>query len=856
MRKYFLAFLFLSFVSTASTLNGQNGLINQFPFERNDLKLEHLAQPITPFDKVGRKFAVLGYESGSFEAWAYPLKLLRNFKFSFLLGNSTRPIRGADIVRYAEVTPELTRLTFTYQSFTVKANYITPIDQSGCLILLDVAATEPLTIICSFLPVLQPMWPAGLGGQYAYWDNNLKAYIISEPTRMNHGLVGSPAAVGISYTPAHMLSDTPNEFKIKITDPQKVVGKFIPIIIAGGEGKRENIIKVYNNLAKNPEFYYKKTFDHYRNFREHTLHITTPNQEINLAFEWAKIAYDNLLVNNPDLGKGLVAGLGPSGTSGRPGFGWFFGGDAYINSFSINSYGDYKTVKEAIAFTTKFQRKDGKMAHEISQAAGYIDWFGKYPYPYIHGDTSPFFIDAVYDYYRMTGDRDFVRNHWENIQRAYQWCLATDSNNDGLMDNKKAGLGALEYGKLAGGIETDIYLAAVWVRATFAMQYLAEAAGKKCYTAKVKKDYQKASKAFKEKFWDEKSQFYTYAFNDRGEHVKEFSPWSAVGLMWDLGDPKQSKKTLQRLGSSELSTDWGVRSISRRSKYYQPLNYNYGAVWPFLNSWVATAQFKHHFLLQGYSTLMSTVRHTFDNQLGTINEVFSGSLNTWPQESVPHQGFSTAGVVLPLVRGLFGLEGNAIQRQVSFSPHFPANWKEVSADNYQIGSAVFSFKYTRKKDKLFIDVSAKKADGYTLKLAPAFGIGTGIKSATVNGQSVKYDLIESSQVIQPVITVQLKNRRIHVEYAILPTAELIPPVYSSHIGDPNKGLKIISISKKEDKLYLKCEGLEGESYRICFTNPEMIRSVYGAEKIMDGISVTFPPGQPGEFKEKSIIIEL
>jgi len=35
-------------------------------------------------------------------------------------------------------------------------------------------------------------------------------------------------------------------------------------------------------------------------------------------------------VDNPLLGKGMVAGLGASGSSGRPGFGWFFGGDGEI----------------------------------------------------------------------------------------------------------------------------------------------------------------------------------------------------------------------------------------------------------------------------------------------------------------------------------------------------------------------------------------------------------------------------------------------------------------------------------------------------------------------------------------------
>ncbi|GAJ25016.1 unnamed protein product, partial [marine sediment metagenome] len=215
----------------------------------------------------------------------------------------------------------------------------------------------------------------------------------------------------------------------------------------------------------------KKNLEHFRLLREETLQIKTPDKQLNLAFAWAKVAFDNLIVDNPLLGKGMIAGLGASGSSGRPGFGWFFGGDTYINSFSLSGYGAFQTVRDVLAFTQKWQRKDGKMAHELSQAEGYIDWWNDYHYGYIHGDTTPYYLAAVYDYVRMSGDKEFIIESWDSLKRAFAWCLSTDANGDGLMDNSKAGLGALEYGALIG-IESDIYMSAVWVRAAYAMAKL------------------------------------------------------------------------------------------------------------------------------------------------------------------------------------------------------------------------------------------------------------------------------------------------------------------------------------------------------------------------------------------------
>jgi len=855
MKKITLVTAFIGILWGIIPLSAQEGTIPSFELESNPLTLKRLARPGTPFDKVGRKFAILADESGSFEAWAYPLKIIRNFTFSFYVGSSTRPILGEDIVRYISVSPEATILTYTYQSFTVDAIFITPVEEPGGIILLRVDSAHPLTIVCGFLPVLQPMWPAGLGGQFAYWNDKQKAYIISESTGQNHGIIGSPAAEGLSYTPAHMLSDAPNEFKIPIADPNLFKDKFIPILIAGGKGPRENVQKVYQKLQNAPEEYYRKNFAYYKNLRENTLRVKTPSKKLDLAFEWAKVAFDNLLVENPGLGKGLVAGLGASGTSGRPGFGWFFGGDAYINSLSLLSYGAFGTARDTLAFTQKWQRKDGKMAHELSQAEGYIDWWNDYHYGYIHGDTTPYYIAAMYDYARMTGDTEFIEASWESLKRAYDWCLSTDANRDGLMDNKKAGLGALEYGALTG-IETDIYLAAVWVRAAFAMQHLAGIAGENEYVAQAAGHFKKAKQAFDQKFWDAENLFYAYAFNTEGKTVREISPWNAVGLMWEFGTEERSFSTLERLCSSQLTTDWGIRSISIDSQYFQPLNYNYGAVWPFLTSWVTSALYKHHMPQQGFSLLMSTANHTFEHALGCITEVFSGTNNVWPQEAVSHQGFSTAGVVLPFVRGLLGLEGNALEKSLTFSPHFPADWEHVSIKDYSLGQATFSFDYEKRTDRISMKVNTKNAAGYKILFAPAIGTGAEFIALTVDGKPAEMKTHEKAQVAQAMAEIPVRDGTMQLDLGFVPTVEILPVVPQTRVGDGNKGLKIISVKKEASRMIIQVEGLAGSSYALGVTNPELIAKLEGATLKDDHLMLTFPDGNTGQFVSHSIVIHL
>ena len=851
-----MSFLILAgaLLVSAVSSSAAEGLIPRFELVKSDLELSRLAQPNTYFDKVGRKFAVIGVESGSFEAWAYPLKLLRNFEFSFLIGSSTQPIAGKDIVRFVSVTPAATTLTYAFQSFTVKATYIAAVDEPGALILLAVDTTEPLTVVCSFLPVLQPMWPAGLGGQYASWDGKLKAYIISEPTRKNHGLVGSPAAEGISYTPAHMLSDTPNQFKILVGDKNATRGKFVPIVLAGGKGRREDIRKSYEKLVQNPEAVYRAAVSHYDRLRQETLRIATPEAKLNTAFEWAKVAYDNLIVDNPDLGRGLVAGLGTSGTGGRPGFGWFFSGDAYMNSLSLNSYGAFPEVRNALLFTQKWQRDDGKMAHELSQAAGYLNWFKDYPYGYIHGETTPFYIAACYDYLRASGDVDFVKQSWPSLNKAYAWCLTTDADGDGLMDNGKAGLGALEFGALTG-IRTDIYLASSWVRAAFGMEKLAQAAGDSSMARTAHEHYLKARKVLDSKFWDEEKGQYAYAFNADGKLVKELTPWSAVPLVWDQGDPGRSLATLARINGADLTTDWGVRMLSTGSPLFEPLNYNYGAVWPFLTGWVATALYKHNYGLQGYEMLTAAVRHTFDNALGYITELFSGEQNIWPQEGVCHQGFSSSGVVFPLVRGLLGLEGDAPAGEVRFEPRFPADWADVAVDNWKVGEDVFALRYRRSESGVRLDISRRTNAPCKFIFTPSFGLGTVVLGVAVNGRSLKSEILApaGAQAVFPRIEASLGRNDV-IEIRLDQAPELLPPANPSKTGDTSRGLRLIRSDFRDGRLTTVVEGLSDREYELKVTHSDRIRSVSGAKLEGGSLRVAIPSGAPSAYVRHEIVL--
>lgn len=848
-------FILLWFAGMPALTAGELTTLPRFALPVTSQDLHRLAQPGTPFNRIGRKCALLGFESGTFEAWAFPLKLLSNFEFSFQLQESTRPMPGREIVRYIDAAPAYTTLTFTFQSFVVKAHYITLIDQPAAMILLEVESTTPLTIVCSFKPVLQPMWPAGLGGQYAYWDDKLKAYLISEPTRHNHALIGSPAADGISYTPAHMLSDTPSEFRIVIADPKQTAGRYLPIYIAGGKGERDSVKTLFQNLQRSPQVYAEKTFAHFQMLLENTLQIETPVDDLNRACTWANIVLDGLLVENPDLGRGLVAGWGASGSSGRPGFGWFFGGDAFINSLGMTGLGWHETVRDALQFLQKWQRPDGKMAHELSQAAGYLNWFKDYPYAYIHGDTSPLYIVACHNYVRTSGDLAFLQSAWFSLCKAYRWSLGTDQNADGLMDNRKAGLGSVEYGALTD-LATDIYTGALSVRMSQDMKEMAAWLNDRRISQEAAAHLQRARASFDTRFWKESAGCYSNAFNESGEQLPDPSPWISTVALFSAGQPDHVQASIERLGWSDLSTSWGVRSISSLSRYYEPLNYNYGGVWPFLTGFVSTAQYLCQLNQQAYGHLLANSRHTFVNALGGINELFSGDAYLWPQEAVSQQGFSSLGVVLPLVQGLLGLDGDALRREIHLTPRFPAGWREVNWSGYRLGTSRWSMHYQRTPGCIRASLAADHGEGFAVTFAPALGPGADIDSARVNGNRIPFSLISFPQAVQVEVKWLLTGGRAEVELFFHPGLELTLPVPEVRLGECDSGVKLIGMERQGRVIHVKVQGRPGRVYRFDLAGSGPIGAVSGAERSGDSLEITMPESGSGAYLDAAFTVEL
>ena len=660
--------------------------VPRFPIGASPVELTGPVRPGEYLGVTGPRAAWLGTETGEAELWVHPLKVGRGFRLFFRTPRYGAPIPGERVARTVEVRPELTTITYSHAAFRVRQHILAPrdTDASGILVLLDVDSPDPMEIVAEFHPVLDFMWPASLGGQYAFWDGGRRVFVLSESLQRHNAVVGSPWATNSVEHPAHQLGEAPRTMVIPV-DPERARREFIPIAVAAGTVPRDTVFARYARLIADAEQLYRGTRAWADMALAATASVETPDPSLDLALEWAKINLEEQRVCNPDLGCGLVAGWGLSGSGARPGFGWFFGGDAMMNTFAMDALGQWELVAEELRFLARYQRADGKITHEISQGAAHIDWFDTYPYAYYHADTTPYWMLALYHYWRASGDDGLLQELWPAYRRAWEWCLSAETDGDGIIENTVGGLAAVEVGGLSAAIHQDIYLAGVWVGALEGTLALAERLGAPAVAERAAQIAEVARETLNGAYWRPVAGHHAFGILTDGSTNDNLTVWPAAAAAFGLLDEERAVGTLTRMAGDRLSSDWGAHMLSTESDLYDPLAYNMGTVWPFVTGYLSWAQYRYRRPWAGFHLMDAVKQMTYDWSLGRHGELFSGTFYQPLDQTVPHQFFASSMVVTPLLRGVFGWDPDAPNGRARLAPQLPADWREAAVRGLRVG---------------------------------------------------------------------------------------------------------------------------------------------------------------------------
>ena len=811
--------------------------INRFPLEYSGLSVSGPARAGVFLADEGRRAALFGDETGVFEAWTWPLKLVRDLRLAFKIPDYDEPIESAQVAKSVITRPEGATIVYSHPTFTVREHLFVPLDEAGAIILLEVETIHPLDIYVKMHADFNLAWPGSFGGGYITWLDDQRRFLLSQGgVRLYNGFIGSPFATGGTAHPAHDAPTAPSQFVLRF-DPARTTTDYIPIIIAGGATVRDSVSATYERLLGQAHQYWREKVSHYRKLRTDVLAIESPDTRINQALEWSKVNLDQQLVCNPDLGCGLVAGFGRAGAGNfRPGFGWYFGGDAAINSFAMDAIGQFDLVRQGLTFLAKYQRADGKIAHEISHAAKRLPWFAEYPYTWFHGDTTPFWVLACYEYWLASGDDAFLREYWPNISRAFQWSASTDLDGDGLMDNPAAGAGAIEVGGLGADLQTDIYLASIWAGSLEGVQQMARAMNDNATATRAAQLAIKAQRTLEDSFWLEQAGIYAFALlqPDKQDPQKPrlndaLTLWPATAMAFGLLDAGRSDRMLKEIGSSLLTTDWGTRMLSREHRLYDPMHYNNGTVWPFVTGFAAMAHYRYHRAWAGYDLVRDVARATFDFARGRTPELLSGAFYQILDTAVPQQFFATSMFVNPLVRGLIGWQADAPHHAAALEPHMPAEWNELKVSGVRVGRDRLEATLSRENGVYRVAIRRlTEGAAIALRVSPALPLGARVDHIVVNDADAPLQSEETAHDVHPVAELRLV-RDAEVEFHYDGGLEVIAPPERVDVGEASHELKVLDWRRDNREYVLTVEGVAGSAYTALLRADDKVRSVQGSD---------------------------
>ncbi len=784
-----------------------NRSIPRFQLERGPLALERTPQAGDYMEALGEQAGIWGDPAGTLESWAYPFKLFYDFSLSFSTDGDRRYIPGSQMVIKQIAAPHMAQIHLEDDSLDVMQTMFVPRHHPGGCILLEVNSSKDLKIKVRFRVSLAPMLMETTEKPQIRWDAATHQLIAFEKERSVELRIWSPLAVD------HATESDGRELLLLDAPRRRTKKQFIPILFAASRPDAPAAADTLSRLSKKLPERYTEARSHYRELLRKAPKVKTPDPRVNRALSWSMVSLDQLRVKNPFIGYGLVSGYAPSGASTRPGFCWFFD-EPTLTSWAYLRAGLASHVKESLSFLLRYQRSDGKMVHEITQSLPYYpDYFNKYKYAYIHSSSGTYFLAACGNYLRQTGDRMFIRTHWNGLKKMFEWCVRSSDKEDGLLRIAPTDWGSSES---SFEVNVDTQMAGMWICALREMAYLADSMNDAPFSKRCRAIKEKAETAVDRKLWDRETDSYYWGLNRAERPLRSVVPHHSVSFWMQSLPDNRIGKVLERWASADMRTDWGVRSLAASDARFDPQGYQTGTVWPVWNAGVIISGFRLGRQVDAFRNFMSMVQLRSVSGLGPMPEVLDGKTYRLFKHGSPHQMFSEVAVQNGFYDGLLGLKIDLPESKLTLAPRLPAQWQELSVRDIPVGKDRFDVGISARPGIFLLDFQLNSSRTFDVTLNPLLPAGSVIKSVMLDQHSIAY----TKQIINSAVIVQIKipdcsgkhSIQIQHEGGIGFSVEDAP----LKRGASSRNLRLIRSEYKNSIWNLTVEGLPDTVYPIIF----------------------------------------
>ena len=508
------------------------------------------------------------------------------------------------------------------------------------------------------------------------------SFKVSDAPEINSSIVGPETTKGKNSISALL------PFKIKINASKSSTIRFF---IASGKDK-EVAQSNYNSLKANYATMFESKITKFSNLLNKAK-ISIPDQDLQKAYDWAKIHTEWMNQKVEGVGEGMMAVL--------PSFPWWMPLDSVYGLRGVLAQGGATISKNTLKLYTDATAKkeqNGRIAQSV-YTDGNIDMGDPY--------EVALYLVGVQDYLDWTGDTQFIADMFETVKKIITWLESKDSDSDLVADGQVA---IEHYAISMEPITTAVYTYAAYSTAsemailledtTLAATYQTKADTLKSH---INNNYWDASKGRYADIYGPGSKWLEY-FNE--ETTGEFSSTNSgndktrIQIVIEdieggtyhvtdqaLADLKSLNTALNSMSTTELATETGWTQLNTALNI-TPLEFGLAssdiAATSFINSRVFDDNC-YGWEAQGTLAVSECRYGNLDQCLDYINVVSA----KWKEANyILAEQFDLYPIVYPLVYYIFGIQPKADNKTITLKPRMPTAWadKTISITSLPVGN--------------------------------------------------------------------------------------------------------------------------------------------------------------------------
>ena len=485
-----------------------------------------------------------------------------------------------------------------------------------------------------------------------------------------------------------------------------------------------SIAASHPKLLERKKAYYAAVIDRAR--------IRIPDQRLQQVYDWVRINNQWLVRDVPGIGRGLGAGL--------PEYPWWFGTDGAYSLHGQIATGDFDLAKQTLRLLLAQSNKvngNGRIIHEVTTNGVVFN-------PGNTQETAHFIMTAA-KLVRWSGDPAFAREMYPAMKRGIRWLLVDMDKDRNLFPG---GYGVTEI----SGLNAELIDVAVYTQqALLETAYVAGILGAKSSAARYRRQAEELKRRINDRLWLEDEGSYADFYGTRAQAIS-----ATEGVIKQIrlrGEDKMSARDRELIpyyerlrGQFEAMPDttkgwitnknWVIATpmetgIAPRERAIQALDRirqtDVGEYGPYLSG---VAQAAMMTISTGVLAVAEATYGRADQSLWYMNRIvktFGRKLPGSISEMMPDYGdfvqaWTVYGIVVPLVEHVFGVQPDAVHRTVTFEPHLPAGWEDVSIEDLPVGSNRISFTRAKTDQGIEYRIDGKESGWrFVLKEKPVPG---------------------------------------------------------------------------------------------------------------------------------------